>query len=291
LNEELGRNDPCFCGSAKKYKNCHLKPFYPSDFFNAPIKEFEDIKVKAEAPIEVGRIDVYYRHPYPWDEGISKLLKSLTEIVWNQEDRWQNRIKNRIDKLRHKLDALQYHTGLFKSVEMDTENSWKKNMVANISLNKIFDDPRLIYNFESFLFQSKSCLDVFAQIIAYSFKSQITSYADNGDRLVKILEKEPSKNYPQYASKVIDLIKENRSWVKELVEMRDEVTHYSDLIGLSCFLTKKSEESDRIATVFYPAMPNGQRVSKFMDKTWINIHNLIQSCGFLIANLAIGKNS
>ena len=80
----------------------------------------------------------------------------------------------------------------------------------------------------------------------------------------QILQKEPSKNYPLYASKVIDLIKQNRSWVKELVEMRVEVTHFSDLAGLSCFLIKKSEEGAKIATVFYPAMSNGQRVSKYM---------------------------
>ncbi len=23
--EKLGRNDPCWCGSGKKYKHCHLK--------------------------------------------------------------------------------------------------------------------------------------------------------------------------------------------------------------------------------------------------------------------------
>ncbi|HBQ75903.1 MAG TPA: hypothetical protein DD663_03385, partial [Exiguobacterium sp.] len=22
-NEQIGRNDPCWCGSGKKYKNCH----------------------------------------------------------------------------------------------------------------------------------------------------------------------------------------------------------------------------------------------------------------------------
>jgi SEC-C motif len=24
-NRKLGRNDPCWCGSGKKYKNCHLR--------------------------------------------------------------------------------------------------------------------------------------------------------------------------------------------------------------------------------------------------------------------------
>jgi uncharacterized protein YecA (UPF0149 family) len=23
--QKLGRNDPCFCGSGRKYKDCHLK--------------------------------------------------------------------------------------------------------------------------------------------------------------------------------------------------------------------------------------------------------------------------
>jgi len=23
VGEKIGRNDPCFCGSGKKYKNCH----------------------------------------------------------------------------------------------------------------------------------------------------------------------------------------------------------------------------------------------------------------------------
>lgn len=25
MSEKIGRNDPCHCGSGKKYKNCHLK--------------------------------------------------------------------------------------------------------------------------------------------------------------------------------------------------------------------------------------------------------------------------
>lgn len=279
MDEELGRNDTCYCGSGKKYKNCHQKPFFPIDYFNAEIKEFENIEFENRASkyVEVGRVDVYYRDPYPWDDEISRLLEPLT-VAWDQNDRWQNRIKNRLSKLRHKLDALQYHAALFKSFERNTEDNWKRYIVANISMNKVYDDPHLIYNVESFLFQSKSCLDVLAQVIAYSFKVEITSYANYGDDLIKILLKEPSKIYPQYASAVIDLIKKNRPWVKELVEMRDEVTHYSDLIGLSCFLIKKNNERDRIATVFYPSMPNGQRVSKYMDKIWINIHDLIRAC-------------
>lgn len=127
---------------------CHQKPFYPTDYFNAEIHEFENIKFENRASkyVEVSRVDVYYRDHYPWDDEISNLLEALTEIAWDQNDTWQNRIKNRISKLRHKLDAIQYHGALFKSFERDTEESWKRYMVANTSMNKIYDDPRLIYN-------------------------------------------------------------------------------------------------------------------------------------------------
>ena len=41
-----------------------------------------------------------------------------------------------------------------------TENEWKGFIVVNTTLNKIYDDPNLIMYVESFLFQSKSCLDI-----------------------------------------------------------------------------------------------------------------------------------
>jgi hypothetical protein len=68
--------------------------------------------------------------------------------------------------------------------------------------------------------------------------------------------------------------------------MRDDVTHYSDLEGLSCFLIKRSNGNDRFATIYYPAMPDGERVSKYMDKTWTNMHNLIQESAYPLVNAA-----
>lgn len=155
--------------------------------------------------------------------------------------------------LKIELRPLQYHSNSFKYFEREIEKDWKTNIVGNISMNKIINNPGLIYNLESFLFQSKSCLDVLAQLIAYSFKFRITSYGDNGNGLIQILKK-PSKNNPEYAKKMIAIIDKNKPWVKELVVMRDEVTHYSDLEGLSCFLIKRSEKKDIVATVYYPVM-------------------------------------
>lgn len=262
---------------------------YPKEHFQAEIKAFELIKFENRALeyITVGRVDVWARSPYPWDDEISTLLKPLTEIHWNENDRWQNRIKKRIDKLHHKLNAIKFHVYSFESSEIRTEEEYKKFLYANNTLNKIMENPHLIYNTESFLFQCKSCLDVFAQVIVYCFKFETSSYGNDGDKLVSILEQAKSKGYSEFAQNLIEIIQKNKPWVEELVKMRDDVTHYSDLEGLSCFLIKRSNGNDRFATIYYPAMPGGERVSKYMDKTWSNTCNLIRESAYPLVNSVI----
>ena len=85
---------------------------------------------------------------------------------------------------------------------------------------------------------------------------------------------------------MIQIIQKNKPWIKELVKMRDDVTHYSDLEGLSCFLIKKSNGNDKFATIYYPAMSDGERVSKYMDKTWTNMHDLMQESAHILVNAA-----
>jgi hypothetical protein len=174
-------------------------PEYPKEFFNAEIKAFENIKFenRAASYVSVSRVDISYTEPHPWDEEISKLLQPLTRVNWNEGDIWQNRIRGRLNKLVHKLDALQYHSDLFKHFERMTEEEWKTNIVGNTTMN------------------------------------------------------------------------------------------YSDLEGLSCFLIQRSKEGDKVATIYYPAMTDGQRVSKYMDKSWNNIYALIQGCASPLVNAAV----
>ena len=133
----------------------------------------------------------------------------------------------------------------------------------------------LIYNIESFLFQSKSFLDVFAQIIAYSFEEEISTFESYGIGLIKKLEKNSLNKYLDYVKKVIDILKSHHNWIKNLIEVRDEVVHYSDIEGLSCFIIKMVSENDLNVTVYYPSMPDGKRVSVFMDESWTNLKSLL----------------
>lgn len=289
MSENPGRNDPCFCGSTKKYKNCHLKLFQPTEFFNCRISALELIRFENRLPpgsgIIVGEATVYYGDPHPWDNEIRALVHPFESTDWDEKKRWENRIKMRISKLRYKIDVLRYNIEVFKFLERRTVNEYQNFMVANHTMSKVYNDPQLISSVESFLFQSKSCLDVFAQLIAYSFRFEISKYQDNGNALLKILNK-ISTQHEEDKNRIYELIKQAVPWVKELVEMRDDVTHFSDLEGLSCFLIKQCNGSDLEVKVYYPAMPSGERVSAYMDKTWNNIYSLIDECRPILIRVA-----
>jgi len=293
MSENPGRNDPCFCGSNKKYKNCHLKLFRPTESFNCRISALDTIRFENRIPpgsgIEVGDATVYYGDPHPWDNVITSLLHPFESAGWDEKKRWENRIKKRISKLRYKIEVLRFNIETFKFLERRTINEYQDFIIANHTMSKVYNDQNLISNVESFLFQSKSCLDVFAQIIAYSFKFEISKYQDNGKALLKILNK-TSTQHEQDKNRIFELIETSIPWVKELVEMRDDVTHFSDLEGLSCFLIKKCSETDLTVKVYFPAMPSGVRVSVYMDKIWYNIYSLINECRPILIRVAKNVN-
>ena len=45
MSEEIGRNDPCHCGSGKKYKKCHLEK-----------DELKDQKKRQEAALNTAKV-------------------------------------------------------------------------------------------------------------------------------------------------------------------------------------------------------------------------------------------
>jgi hypothetical protein len=104
MSERIGRNDLCYRGSNKKYKNCQQKSFRPTEHFDCRISGLETIKFENRIPpgsgIEVGEATVSYGDPHPWDREISELLKPFESTQWNNNERWENRIKKRVEKLQ-----------------------------------------------------------------------------------------------------------------------------------------------------------------------------------------------
>ncbi len=124
----------------------------------------------------------------------------------------------------------------------------------------------------------KSALDIFAQSTGNCFKLSVTSYGNDGQKLVNTLVSPDYDKHRKDLNDLVAIIKTNKPWINKLVDMRDEVTHSSDLTGLSSFMFKKIEPNDTKAIVYYPSLFNGEIVSKYMDSAWSNIVNLIRSC-------------
>ena len=123
------------------------------------------------------------------------------------------------------------------------------------NVHYVLENPTLIYNTESFLFQTKSCLDVLSQIIALAFKLSVRTYKNNGDDIIKQIQNKPLTRFLNQCAKMIELIESNKPWITLAVKMRDQVTHYSDLIGLSCFRHRAYDEGNQ-ARIYYPSLPN-----------------------------------
>jgi hypothetical protein len=74
---------------------------------------------------------------------------------------------------------------------------------------------------------------------------------------------------------MISIIESNKRWILHTVEMRDEVTHDSDLVGFECF-NQRARNGDQFVRVRYPSMPNGRRARTYMDTIWEKVLSLIR---------------
>ena len=272
----MGRNDPCPCGSGKKYKHCHMKSFQPKESFQVKVSggniadnfhlESSDGKNWVKKP---GRqtLRVTYYEPAPEIDDVIKPM--LSRFPSN------HLLYKRITRLQHKLYGIKYHIDNFRFQE-DAEIQRFSTDHKGSDHDAIMRDPKLIYEIEAFTFQVKSCLDILAQIIGITYSLPgVTTYSDSGNKIVKSLNQNSPKEFKGQATKLASIISSHRQWADDLIDMRDQVTHYSDLEGFSCFI-EHAWEGTPIAAISYPSMPDGERARKYLDRTWLSLLDLIK---------------
>jgi hypothetical protein len=131
-------------------------------------------------------------------------------------------------------------------------------------------------------------LDILAQIVGIAFRlSGIVTYSDNGDDLIDKLRKSSAfRNKPENKDKLVTIIDNNKIWVKNLVNMRDLITHFSDLIGFKSTIHSPSSEEHEYVNIYYPSMPNRERVTTYMNNTWRQLVILITDVSNVLKELA-----
>lgn len=213
---------------------------------------------------------IYGRDPKNIDETISKVIKSaLSDInTLNLSGAVKQDFVKCIKDVEHKLHAVKYHLNNYEQAENDKIKEFSKNYEPPTGAQIIIEEPRLIYEVEAFLFQTKSCLDVLSWVLKSAFGFAYCSFGDKGDDAIKQLKNNCPVPLATYAQKIIKLIEDAQdAWVVELIKMRNEVTHYSRLEGFDCFMEDPYIGGDT-ATIHYPTMPNKQRALEYCQEIW-----------------------
>jgi hypothetical protein len=84
--------------------------------------------------------------------------------------------------------------------------------------------------FEAFLIQGKSCLDVVVKILNPLFGIRVATYGDAGEKVIKALRRNLPKRVMGRAEPLIAMLEEDKTWIgKWFKDTRDSVTHYGNL--------------------------------------------------------------
>jgi hypothetical protein len=254
-----------------------MKMEWPKEYFVIHVNRSTPRGSTAIAGLKNGKVEelpgvsldmtVYVVDPKYVYEDVIDIINPLSNVTYLQE--YQRRLK-------HKLSAIRYHSDNFKKEEDDWIERYKTSIVSGESCNVIEDNPKIIYEVEAFLFQVKSCLDVLNQLIRIAFKLPFgRTYRKGGEILIQVLKDNCPKDLQSKRENMISIIESNKRWILHTVEMRDEVTHDSDLVGFKCF-DQRARTRDHFIRVLYPSMPNGRRARAYLDTIWEKILSLIR---------------
>ncbi len=175
----------------------------------------------------------------------------------------------------HKLYAVRYHLDNFISEEQSQVQKLKEDYTPPGGGQMDIENPALIYEMESFLFQVKSSLDILAvgplnKLLGLELGSFGT------EMVIDALKKNENKVGKQKANKLKYIIEENRDWIEELNEMRVQITHCSELEGFMCFLRMPFTGGEE-CIIYYPSMPDGTRATRYMESIWRKLLSFYKS--------------
>jgi len=287
--KKIGRNDPCPCGSGKKYKNCcypdktkawkTAEPHESLHFTVTPKETPEPITNHGvsrdggktwESRPGLLAVQIYGKALEDIDETVRKIIDPLSRKIsaLNVADTVKQGLRERIANVDHKLHAVKYHLNNYEQAESDKIEEFRKNYKPPTGAQEIIEEPRLIYEVEAFLFQVKSCLDVLSWVLKPVFGFIYCSFGDKGDDVIKQLKNNCPATLVPYANNIIELIEDAQdAWIVELVNMRDQITHHSNLKGFNCFI-QDPYVGGEIANIHYPTMPNKRRALEYCQDIW-----------------------
>jgi hypothetical protein len=282
VGDKNGRNDPCPCGSGKKYKNCCL--------FKEQKKRLTPVESFKVTPREKPKIIDYYLESNGsgtgWIKRPGKLMfrvdiRPAEEIDEEIEKLFKDRLKNfplkyELDVAQHKLYAVRYHMNNLIFEEQTQVKKFEKDYIPPGGAEVNVMNSKLIFEMESFLFQVKSSLDILAVRVLNKILEHHLKKFGTDEETKQILQSNISKIGEQKVNKLISILEKSKDWIEELNRTRAQITHYSNLEGFLCFLRMPFTGGEE-CIIYYPSMPDGTRATTYMKSIWKNLLSLYES--------------
>jgi len=227
-------------------------------------------------------VQVFMKRPGDIDEKITKTLEIARNKIRALElpAAVKQELVETISDVDHKLHAVKYHLDNYSRAEEARIKELQVNYRPPTGVQISVDEPGLIYEIESFLFQTKSCLDILSSALKPGFGFPYCSFGGQGDDIIKLLQRNCPKPLNTHAQKIVILIEDAQdAWLIDLIKMRDNVTHYSRLHGFHCFIEDPYIGGQSVI-IHYPTMPNGRRALEYLQEIWEKIlgfcHNFLE---------------
>lgn len=266
---KIGRNDPCICGSGKKYKQCCLnntKPpkgilrralnFGSTDPFAARII-FQMCKIRNLVYVNNDDIKAF-------DETYNPVMQNLLEAK-TVKDKCIDLIKEYNTKIKLNKIAVLNNNGVINVDE-----------IIDVDLNILFKD---------FFIRGKMAINGLVDFIKYigydiDFVFKKDSVFVNGAE--KFLLENPSDGF----KRLISFISENRGkWYSSFIKLRNDIEHRGfRLPDIEYWLN-----GDDIVAV-YPAFKVGDdylNIEKFLNLLWNNLFNLCEDLSVFFVALKL----
>jgi hypothetical protein len=206
-------------------------------------------------------------------------INDSVQILTNNIPEKRPVLKSQARRLRHKLYGIKYHLQNFIDNGEAIISEFKSEYKSHSGFDMVIKKNNLIYELESFLFQIKSALDIIAGIISMTYNfpknERATTYSKGGDKLVKSLQNNSRIKLKDSATELSKIVLKYKKWTSDVIDMRDDVTHFSDLEGFSCF-TQYDWRGSENAEIAYPSMPDGERARTYMEKTWYQVLQIVK---------------
>jgi hypothetical protein len=292
----IGRNDQCPCNGGKKYKNCHMNKFtYPKEKFNVMVRggnpshnfHMEQEEGSDKWIAKPGNMSMRLYYTSYQDDKIEEIMNKFKPMI--QTNNVLNKIlTERHKRLKHKLYGTKFHYDNFIEEESVRLRDFNDNYIG-ADHELVMINPKLLYEMESFLFQISTGLDIIVQIISilFKFKSEnakfedrkqdkINTMTDGGERIIKLLQNNVPEENKIKGLELSKKISRHKMWIADTIDMRNDVTHFSDLEGFSCFIQESWKNNTKFNTIYYPSMPDGKRARTYLENTWTQFLNFIE---------------